>query len=52
MSRDSAINPLHMSVKFIKAGEYELSAGMTPQEILKKLVSGDVFKRVLGPYAL
>lgn len=29
----------------IKAGEYELSASMTPRDILKKLVSGDVVKR-------
>jgi UPF0755 protein len=41
------IYQLGKSKETIKAGEYELSAGMTPQEILKKLVSGDVFKRVL-----
>lgn len=29
----------------IKAGEYELSPSMTPIDILKKLVSGDVVKR-------
>lgn len=31
----------------IKAGEYELSPGMTPQVILKKLIDGEVFKRIL-----
>jgi UPF0755 protein len=29
----------------VKAGEYELSASMTPKEILKKLISGDIIKR-------
>ncbi len=29
----------------IKAGEYELSASMTPKEILTKLSSGEVYKR-------
>ncbi len=33
--------------KGIKAGEYEVSSGMTPTEILKKLVSGEVFKRTV-----
>lgn len=33
--------------KNLKAGEYELSASMTPQEILNKLSIGDVFKRIL-----
>ena len=31
----------------IKAGEYELMPSMSPQEILAKLSSGEVFKRVL-----
>lgn len=31
----------------IKAGEYEFSAKMTAQEILQKLASGDVLKRIL-----
>ncbi len=29
----------------INAGEYELSPSMSPKDVLKKLVSGDVFKR-------
>ena len=29
----------------IQAGEYEMSAGMTPREILQKLISGDIKKR-------
>ncbi len=33
--------------KPISAGEYELSASMTPKQILKKLVAGDVVKRSL-----
>lgn len=31
----------------IRAGEYELTPAMTPREILDKLNSGDVFKRVV-----
>ena len=33
--------------KKVSAGEYELSASMTPKELLAKLVSGDVYKRNL-----
>lgn len=36
---------LKSSGETIKAGEYELARSMTPREILKKLVSGDVVKR-------
>ena len=35
------------SDKKINAGEYQLSASMQPAEILRKLVSGDVFKRTV-----
>ena len=35
------------SDKKINAGEYQLSAAMQPAEILRKLVSGDVFKRTV-----
>ena len=31
--------------KTINAGEYEMTAAMTPQEMLTKLTSGDMFKR-------
>jgi UPF0755 protein len=31
----------------IKAGEYQISQSMTPQVILNKLVTGDIFKRVV-----
>jgi len=37
MSRDSAINPLHMSAKFIKAGEYE-----SIQDYMYRLSEGEV----------
>lgn len=33
--------------KKISAGEYELTAAMSPKDILAKLVSGEVFKRVV-----
>lgn len=31
----------------VKAGEYKLSPAMSPQEIIKKLSDGDVFKRIV-----
>lgn len=36
---------LKSSGSTIKAGEYELSPSMSPNEVLKKLVSGDIIKR-------
>lgn len=36
---------LKRNEKMIMAGEYEIAASMSPTEILKKLVSGDIYKR-------
>ncbi len=43
----SIISRLKGEDKKIEAGEYELRASMTPKEILAKLVSGEVVKRVV-----
>jgi len=43
---------LHSDQTSVKAGEYELSASMTPEEILEKLLSGRVITYVTFPEGL